>query len=108
MRTIWPAFSHSPEIPIGSSPPRSALAQTPAEELLEAIGRQRGALVRGGRVDPQKAAELVIGDFRTALLGRITLETPEQYLAWLREARAHEALAQQERAASPSRGRPRT
>ncbi|MBN9372519.1 MULTISPECIES: ribosome biogenesis GTPase YlqF [unclassified Hydrogenophaga] len=74
-----------------------ALAQAPAEELLEAIGRQRGALVSGGRVDAQKAAELVIGDFRATLMGRITLETPEQYLQWLRAGQAADAQRRQER-----------
>jgi ribosome biogenesis GTPase A len=65
-----------------------ALAEAPAEELLETIGRQRGALVSGARVDAQKSAELVIGDFRATLIGRITLETPEQFLAWLRAGKA--------------------
>ncbi len=46
------------------------------EEVLEAIGRQRGALLGEGRVNLQKAAEIVITEFRTATLGRITLETP--------------------------------
>lgn len=84
-----------------------ALADAPAEELLEAIGRQRGALVSGGRVDPQKAAELVIGDFRATLIGRITLETPVQYLEWLRAGKAAHALRQQERPGERPRRRPR-
>lgn len=84
-----------------------ALADAPAEELLEAVGRQRGALVSGGRVDPQKAAELVIGDFRATLIGRITLETPVQYLEWLRAGKAAHALRQQERPGERPRRRPR-
>ncbi len=36
------------------------------EEVLEAIGRQRGALLGKGKVNLQKAAEIVIGEFRTA------------------------------------------
>jgi ribosome biogenesis GTPase A len=78
--------------PLGDSD--AALAERPAEDLLEAIGRQRGALVSGGRVDAQKAAELVIGDFRAALMGRITLETPGQYLAWLKAGQAADAERQ--------------
>jgi ribosome biogenesis GTPase A len=81
-----------------------ALADVPAEELLETIGRQRGALVSGGRVDAQKAAELVIGDFRATLMGRITLETPQQYLEWLRAGKAADALRRQERQAERPRG----
>jgi ribosome biogenesis GTPase A len=90
-------FAYAPE----------ALAQVPAEDLLDTIGRQRGALVSGGRVDAQKAAELVIGDFRASLMGRITLETPQQYLAWLKAGQAAEAARWQERQTEQPRGRRR-
>ena len=53
------------------------------DELLDAIGRRRGAMMSGGRVNLQKAAELVLTDFRGAILGRITLETPDEYAQWL-------------------------
>ena len=53
------------------------------DELLTEIGRKRGALQSGGRVNTQKAAELVINDFRTGQLGPITLETPEEFALWL-------------------------
>ena len=53
------------------------------EALLSAIGRKRGALQGGNRVNLQKAAEIVIYDFRAAILGRITLETPEEFSLWL-------------------------
>ena len=53
------------------------------EELLDAIGRKRGALQGGKRVNLQKAAEIVIYDFRAAVMGRITLETPEEFAEWL-------------------------
>ena len=43
--------------------------------LLEAIGRKRGALVRGG-VDFTKAGEIVLNDLRSGKLGRISLELP--------------------------------
>lgn len=46
-------------------------------ELLEAVGRKRGCLAGGGRVDLNKASEIFIGDYRSGKLGRITLETPE-------------------------------
>ncbi len=59
------------------------LTDWPDEELLEAIGRKRGALQAGGRVNVQKAAELVIHDFRSGALGRITLETPTEFAQWL-------------------------
>ena len=52
------------------------------DELLEAIGRKRGCVMSGGRVNLQKAAEIVITDYRTHMLGRITLETPEEFEQW--------------------------
>lgn len=67
---------------LGLSP--DAYAQAHEDELLEAIGRQRGALMGGGKVNLQKAAELVIADFRALHIGRITLETPELFTRWLK------------------------
>lgn len=61
------------------------------EEVLEAIGRQRGALLGKGRVNTQKAAEIVITEFRSATLGRITLETPEEFAQWLAAGQALDA-----------------
>ena len=60
-----------------------AIAALHDDELLEAIGRKRGALAGGGAVNTQKAAELLIADFRSGALGRITLETPEEFTRWL-------------------------
>jgi ribosome biogenesis GTPase A len=45
-------------------------------ELLEAIGRRRGCLVRGGEVDLYKAADALLHDLRTGKLGRISFEEP--------------------------------
>jgi ribosome biogenesis GTPase A len=53
------------------------------EQLLEEIGRKRGAMLGKGRINLQKAAEIVIHEFRSATLGRVTLETPEEFAAWL-------------------------
>jgi ribosome biogenesis GTPase A len=53
------------------------------EEILEAIGRKRGALLSGGRINLQKAAEIAIYDFRQSSLGRLTLESPEEFVQWL-------------------------
>jgi ribosome biogenesis GTPase A len=61
----------------------AGVAQMKDEEVLEAVGRQRGALLGKGRINTQKAAEIVIGEFRSATLGRITLETPEEFAQWL-------------------------
>ena len=87
----------------------AALAATADEDLLEAVGRQRGALVAGGKVNWTKAAEAVIGDFRAALLGRITLETPAEFSAWLRSGQRAEAqrLAEKRATQDPARSRSR-
>ncbi len=45
--------------------------------LLEAIGRKRGGLRSGGRIDMHKAAEVLLHDFRAGSLGRLSLETPD-------------------------------
>ncbi len=58
---------------------------------LEWIARKRGALLGGGRVNYQKAAENVLTDFREGAIGRITLETPRQWEEWLKAARKKEA-----------------
>ena len=63
-------------------------------ELLDAVGRQRGALQSGGRINTVKAAEIVIQDFRSASLGRLTLETPEQFAAWLAQGQLRDAERQ--------------
>ena len=43
---------------------------------LEWIAKKRGAVLSGGRVNYQKAAENILTDFREGKIGRITLETP--------------------------------
>ena len=53
------------------------------EQLLEEIGRKRGAVLSKGRINLQKAAEIVIYEFRQSTLGRITLETPPEFAQWL-------------------------
>jgi ribosome biogenesis GTPase A len=61
------------------------------EDVLTAVGRQRGALLGKGKINTQKAAEIVITEFRTATLGRITLETPEEFERWLAAGQALDA-----------------
>ena len=47
-------------------------------ELLEEIGRRRGCLVRGGRIDYEKAEQIVLTDCRSGHLGRVTLDATIQ------------------------------
>ena len=44
-------------------------------ELLEGIGQKRGCLRAGGRIDDEKAQQIVLTDFRSGRLGRVTLDT---------------------------------
>jgi ribosome biogenesis GTPase A len=61
----------------------TGVAEQSDEQTLEAIGRKRGALLPGGKINLQKAADLVIHDFRSAVMGRMTLETPAEFAQWL-------------------------
>lgn len=44
-------------------------------ELLEEIGRRRGCLRAGGKIDYEKAEQIVLTDFRSGRLGRVTLDS---------------------------------
>ena len=68
------------------------------EQVLEAIGRKRGALLGKGRVNLQKAAEIVMHEFRNANLGRITLETPDEFAQWLATGQQLDAERQAKKA----------
>ena len=63
-----------------------ALLTQPADALLTEIGRRRGALTTGARVNLQKAAEVVLNDFRGGLWGRVSLETPAEFAVWRERA----------------------
>lgn len=45
-------------------------------ELFELIGRKRGCLIKGGRVDEEKIITVIFTDFRSGRLGKISLEAP--------------------------------
>lgn len=99
--------------------PVAEIAAMKDEELLLAVGRKRGALLPGGKLNAQKAAEAVLTDFRSAALGRITLETPDEFACWLaaglkleadlaaeRQARLAERKGGARRERSPRANRP--
>jgi ribosome biogenesis GTPase A len=79
-----------------------------SDALLEAIGRSRGALATGGKVNMQKTAEMLIHDFRSGALGRITLETPEEYAQWLAVGKKLDAERQLRKEALAEAGHIRT
>ena len=47
-------------------------------ELLNIIGKKRGMLVSGGEINTERAAIMLLDEFRSGKLGRITLEIPER------------------------------
>lgn len=46
-------------------------------ELLKMIGKKRGMLVSGGEIDTERSAIMLLDEFRSAKLGRITVEMPQ-------------------------------
>lgn len=48
------------------------------EQVLESIAAVRGAISKRGKVDWHKTAEILLNDFRSGKLGRISLERPEK------------------------------
>ena len=43
-------------------------------EVMQLIGRKRGAIISGGNVDDEKTSRIILDDFRTGKLGKISLE----------------------------------
>ena len=43
-------------------------------EIMQLIGKKRGAIVSGGNVDDEKVANIILDDFRSGRIGKITLE----------------------------------
>jgi len=74
-------------------------AELSDEALLMEVGRKRGGLLPGGRVNMQKAAEVALNDFRAGSWGRITLEAPEQFTHWWAQGQEKDALRATRRAA---------
>ena len=52
----------------------SALDDMSDYDLLSLVGRKRGFLVSGGEIDTERAANMLIDEFRAAKIGRITLD----------------------------------
>ena len=54
------------------------ISQLESYEVLELIGRKRGMLAARGEIDTERAAIMLLDEFRAAKIGRITLEEPER------------------------------
>lgn len=66
----------------GALEQRYKLERTQAMETLELfdrIGQKRGMLLRGGKIDYERVSNMLIDEFRSGLLGRITVDSiPEE------------------------------
>ena len=58
--------------------------------LIKAVARRRGCLLKGGGLDLEKAALILLDDYRSGTLGRISLETPQSREAMLAGAGVQE------------------
>ena len=50
--------------------------ENPIYELMKLIARKRGALLSGGKTDDEKVSRIILDDFRSGKIGKITLEMP--------------------------------
>lgn len=57
----------------------TADSQEGVVEVMEAIGRKRGCLQSGGRIDLEKASTLILRDLRAGRVGRLSLERPADW-----------------------------
>ncbi|UOA07746.1 ribosome biogenesis GTPase YlqF [Methylobacter sp. S3L5C] len=69
-------------------------------ELMQAIGKNRGCLRSGGRVEMDKVAKILLAELRAGTIGRVTFETPammEQELVELEIIREEKAAKKKAR-----------
>jgi ribosome biogenesis GTPase A len=59
--------------------------------LISAIAAKRGYLRKGGKPYFEKAARALLQDYRSGLLGRVSLETPQSRAAMLSRGAARPA-----------------
>ena len=45
-------------------------------DLFRLVGRKRGFLMSGGEINHERTAKMLLEEFRSATIGRITLEKP--------------------------------
>ena len=73
------------------------------QQLMDAIGKNRGCLRSGGRVDMDKVAKILLAELRSGMIGRISLETPAMMeqelieLAVIREEKAAKKRARKQK-----------
>ncbi|MBQ4353680.1 MAG: ribosome biogenesis GTPase YlqF [Clostridia bacterium] len=74
---------------------RDALTEASPYDLLCAVAKKRGFLIAGGELNTERAADIVLDEFREAKIGRITLELPPERENVPVKAAPEEAKAEQ-------------
>ena len=66
------------ELDVDTSISNEDIKKEPKEtmEVLEEIARKRGALLSGGNINMQKISDIILNEFQSGKLGRITIELP--------------------------------
>lgn len=47
-------------------------------KILESVAKRRGALIKGGDFDYDRAGKIIVDEFRKGVLGNLTLESPDE------------------------------
>jgi ribosome biogenesis GTPase A len=84
---------------------RFQMEQLPGTEqqLMDAIGKNRGCLKAGGRIDMDKVSKILLTELRAGMIGKISLETPAMMeqelveLAVIREEKAAKKKARKQK-----------
>ena len=76
MRLLETLGQHYPQLLISRYGLPEDFTAREAYEVLELVGKRRGMLLGGGTVDTERAAIMLLDEFRSGKLGKITLEWP--------------------------------
>lgn len=58
----------------------SEFADLHGYEITELIGKKRGFVISGGEINTERAANMILDEFRGGLLGKITFDFPEEHI----------------------------
>ncbi|TCP29168.1 Ras superfamily GTP-binding protein YlqF [Scopulibacillus darangshiensis] len=79
LKTLWMSYPETLSDRYGISDLPPIEAEPAIEEIVElfdVIGKRRGCVAGGGHIDYDRTAEIIVRDYRSQKLGRLTLERP--------------------------------
>ena len=56
--------------------------ETTALEVLDTIAKKRGCMFKGNEVDYLRVANVLLDEFRSGMIAKISLETPRDQSTW--------------------------